>query len=176
MLEELKRKIAHYLIKKKYLRHSPEAIAFKSVIKDAKEVFVIMPFNEVDFADSLELVKYFHIHKKDITIFLSEGRQSSVPLSHNYKFFSFLPVQISRFFLPDKMLIARLKEKYYDLVIDLNRQEDTFFSCVANVVKSKVRIGFRKNRSEDYYNLLFESRLNENSSAYKRLLEHLSMF
>ncbi|MEW6654838.1 MAG: hypothetical protein AB1394_15400, partial [Bacteroidota bacterium] len=84
--------------------------------------------------------------------------------------------QISRFFLPDKMLIARLKEKYYDLVIDLNRQEDTFFSCVANVVKSKVRIGFRKNRSEDYYNLLFESRLNENSSAYKRLLEHLSMF
>ncbi|KAF0152970.1 MAG: hypothetical protein FD143_647 [Ignavibacteria bacterium] len=176
MFVELKRKIAHYIIKKKYFRRYSEAIEFKSVIRDAKKIFVIMPENELDFTDSLEIVKYFHIHKKDVSIFLSEVKHSTLQLSYPLKYVSYLPAQINRLFLPNKMLIARLKDKHYDFVIDLNRQEDTFYSCVANVVNSKIRIGFHKNRSEDYYNLLFESKQRENSSVYKRLLEHLSMF
>lgn len=176
MFEELKRKIAHYTIKKKYLRLIDEKILFKSAISDAKNVFVLMPVNESDFIESIEIVKYFHIHKKDVSIFLPESKHNIFPLTHGYRFVSYLPDQISRFFLPDKLLLGRLKDKNFDIVLDLNRQEDTFFSCVANVVKSKIRIGFRKNRSEEYYNMLFDSKQSDPSIVYKKLLEHLNMF
>jgi len=175
MFEELKRKIAHYLIHKKHLCKSDETITFKRVISDSREVLILMPNIENDFTGSIEIVKYFHSQKKSISLFLPESKHNSVPLDYQCKFVSYLPVQITRFFLPDKMLLTRLKEKKYDIVIDLNRVEDTFFSCVANVVSSKIRIGFQKNRSEDYYNLLYNSKQNDPSGAYKKFLEHITM-
>ncbi len=176
MIEELKRKIAHYLIRKKYLRKSEESIAFKSIIRDAKEILLIMPGNDADFIEALESVKYFQNHKKTISIFIAEAKHSTLQLTSSVKLISYLPLQITRFFLPDKMLLARLKDKKYDVVIDLNLKENTFFSCVANVVNSKIRIGFRKNRSEDYYNIIYDSKQNEPLLVYKKLIEHLAMF
>lgn len=176
MFEELKRKIAHYLLRKKHIRKFEESIEFKSIIKDAKEILLIMPENDSDFKDSLESVKYFQHNKKNISIFIEEAKQSTFQLTHNVKLVSYLQVQITRFFLPDKMLLKRLHDKKFDVVIDLNLKENTFFSCVANVVNSKIRVGFRKNRSEEYYNILYESRQDEPVLAYKNLIEHLSMF
>lgn len=176
MFAELKRKFAHFIIRRKYLRKSDEQIVFKTALSGANDVLIIMPGNEIDFSNSLEIVRYLKIHQKDVSLFILESKHEAVPHQPDYKFISFLPAHINRFFMPDKMLIDRLKVKQFDAVIDLNRFEDTFFSCVANVVQSGIRIGFRKNRSDDYYNLLFESKQNEPAAAYAKFLEHLSMF
>lgn len=176
MFEELKRKFAHYIIKRKFLHKSESPIAFNTALKNAKEVFVIMPGNNSDFTESLTIVKYLKIHKKEISLFISELKHNEVPNHLDCKLVLFTPSQINRFFLPDKTLLTRLRGKKFDAVIDLNRNEDTFFSCVANVVHSEIKVGFRRNRSEDYYNLLFESKQNEPLAAYTKFLEHLSMF
>ena len=176
MFEELRRKYAHFIIKRKFLRKSNEPIDFKKVISGAKDVLVILPSLETDFKSSLEIVKYLKIHKKDVTLFISELKHEAITPKLDFKFISFHPTQITWFFLPDKKLIACLAEKRFDAVIDLNRQEDTFFSCIANAVQSGIRVGFRKNRSSEYYNLLYESKQSEAAAAYSKFLEHLSMF
>lgn len=176
MFEELRRKYAHFIIKRKYLRKSNELIDFKTAISGAKDVLVIMPDQEADFSASLEIVKYLQIHKKDVTLFISEPKHEAITPKQDFKFISFHPTQITWFFLPDRRLIARLAEKRFDAVIDLNRQEDTFFSCISNAVNSGIRVGFRKNRSSEYYNLLYESKQSEPAAAYSKFLEHLSMF
>ena len=176
MFEELRLKYAHFLIKRKYLRKSDEPIAFKRAISAAKDILVILPSPETDFSASLEVVKYLQIHKKDVTLFISEFRHEAIRTNQEFKLLSYHPTQISWFFLPDKKLITRLTTKRFDAVIDLNRQEDTFFSCIANAVQSGMRVGFRKNRSSEYYNLLYESKQSEPAAAYSKFLEHLSMF
>lgn len=176
MFEELRRKYAHFIIKRKYLRKSNELIDFKKAISGAKDVLVIMPDQEADFSASVEIVKYLQIHKKDVTLFISELKHEAITPKQDFKFISFHPTQITWFFLPDRRLMTRLAGKRFDAVIDLNRQEDTFFSSIANAVQSGIRAGFRKNRSSDYYNLLYESKQSEPAAAYSKFLEHLSMF
>jgi hypothetical protein len=176
MFEELRRKYAHFIIKRKYLRKSNEPIDFKTAISGTKDVLVIMPGLETDFSASLEIIEYLQIHKKEVTLFISELKHEAIQSKQNSKFLSFHPTQISWFFLPDKKLLARLAEKRFDAVIDLNRKEDTFFSCIANAVQSGIRVGFRKNNSDGYYNLLYESKQSEPAVAYSKFLEHLSMF
>lgn len=176
MFEELRRKYAHFIIKRKFLRKSNEPIDFKKAISSAKDVLVILPSVEADFTSSLEIVKYLQIHQKDVTLLISELKHEAIQPNQNAKFLSFHPTQISWFFLPDKKLLARLTGRQFDAVLDLNRQEDTFFSCIANAVNSRIRVGFRKNRSSNYYNLLYESKQSEPAAAYSKFLEHLSMF
>lgn len=176
MFEELRRKYAHFLIRRKYLRKSDEPIVFKTAISAAKNILVILPSLEADFSASLEVARYLQIHKKEITLFISELKHEAIGSNQDFKLLSYHPAQISWFFLPDKKLITRLTAKKFDAVIDLNRQEDTFSSCIANAVQSGMRVGFHKNRSNEYYNLLYESKQSEPAAAYSKFLEHLSMF
>jgi hypothetical protein len=176
MFEELKRKYAHYIIKKKYLRLGAASIEFKKIISNSQSVLAIMPDTDADFEYSMKVLEFLNAKSKEVTLFVSELRHKKIPENRAYQLMSFHPEQITRFFLPTKNLIRRISDKKFDLVIDLNRHEDTFFSCITNVVESKVRIGFRKNRSDEYYNLLYESKQTEPEAAYLKFLEHINMF
>ena len=70
MFEGLKRKIAHFIIRKKYLRKNIKGISLNHVISNSNDLFFIMPKNDKDFFHSLEILKYYQIHKKIITLFL----------------------------------------------------------------------------------------------------------
>jgi hypothetical protein len=176
MFEEIKKKCAHFYIKRKISKKHNEAISFNKVVADSREVFIVMPTSDNDFPNSLEILRYLQIHKKVITLFLPEFRYNQIPDKERYKFISFHPDQITKFFLPNKKLRNKIEGKTFDIVLDLNRFEDTFHSAISNFVTSKVRLGFRKNRSEGYYNLLFDSKQTESGAAYFNLLNYLRMF
>lgn len=176
MILEIKKKFGHYLLKRRIAKKIPESISFNRIISDSKSVMIIIPVKDEDFFPSLEIVRYFFIHKKEVTLFLPEFRYNQIPEKDKYQFISFLPVQITKCFLPNKKLIQRLQAKQVDIVIDLNRNEDIFFSAVANTVISKVRIGFKKEKSDSYYNLLFECKQTDANAAFFNLLNYLRMF
>lgn len=176
MFEELKRKYAHFVIRRKYLKKQNESLEFNKAVSNAKEFLIIMPESEIDFANSFEIIRYLQIHKKELTLFLSESSHKELPNEKDFKFISFHPDQISKFFLPRKSLLPRISNKKFDVVIDLNRNENTFFSAINCIASSGLKVGFRKNRSEEYYNLLFNSKQTEPLAAYSKFLEHLRMF
>ncbi len=114
MFEELKRKYAHFVIRRKYLRKRNETIEFKKAVSDAREFFVIMPESENDFTNSLEIIKYLQIHKKELTLFLPESRHKELPNEKDFKFISYHTDQITKYFLPRKNLISRISTKKFD--------------------------------------------------------------
>jgi len=107
---------------------------------------------------------------------LPEHKYNLIPDKEKFRFISFLPHQISRFYLPEKNLVLRLNAKEYDVVIDLNRTENIFFSAIANIVKSKIRVSFVKEFSENYYNLQIINKKNDSEASYKGFLSYLRMF
>lgn len=176
MIENLKRRIAHIILSKKYLKNNNEQIFFNKIVSNARDFFIIVPSDDKELNNSLDLIKYFLIHKKNITIFLPEHMYNSFPAKEKFHFITYRLDDITRLNLPKKNLVNRLKENTFDVVIDFNRNENTFFSAVANIVNSKVRIGFRKILSDSYYNLLFNDNQSESEVAYRNFLNFLRMF
>ena len=176
MFEGLKRKIGRFVVKRKYLHKNIEQLAYNNVISSAKDFFFVMPSLDNDFYHTLEILKYYQKQNKVITLFLPEHKYNLIPDKEKYKFISFLPHQVSRYFLPDKNLFSRLNTKEFDVVIDLNRSENIFFSAISNIVKSKIRISFVKEFSEKYYNLQIVDKQGDSEASYKSFLSYLQMF
>ncbi len=176
MFEGLKKKIAHFIIKKKYLRKNSREFSFNNVISNANDLFFVMPKDDKDFFSSLEILKYYQIHKKVITLFLSEHKYSLVSEREKFKHIAYHLNQITKLNLPDKNLVSSLNQKEFDVVVDLNRSEDVFFSAISNVVKSKIRVSFEKEYSGEYYNMQIADKNTNPEVAYRSFLNYLRMF
>lgn len=176
MFEKLKKKIAHFFIRRRYLRENAQQLAFANIISDAHDFFIVMPKDDKDFYHSMDILKYFQIHRKVITLFLPENKYNLVPEKEKYKFISFVPEQLTKLNLPDKNLASRLSTKEFDVVLDLNRGEDSFFSAVSNIVKSKLRVSFEKEFSEKYYTMQIQGKHDNPEQTYCNFLSYLKMF
>ncbi|MCX7798336.1 MAG: hypothetical protein N2249_06915 [Melioribacter sp.] len=176
MFENIKRRLAHYLLSKKYLSKNGKHLQFNKIISNSRSFLIILPEEINELNSSLDLVKYLLIHKKSITIFMNEKNYNSFPAKDKFNFITYGINDITKLNLPSKNLVNKLRGKNYDIVIDLNRKENTFFSAVANIVGSNVRISFKKDFSESYYNLLFKNNSPEAELAFRNFLEVVRMF
>lgn len=176
MFENVKKKIGRYLLNKRYCKTDCSVINYNNALLKSSDIFVIMPRNDQDFYHSLDLIKFLLNQGKRITLFLPEFKYNLIPEKDKYRFVSYQPQQATRFFLPDKTLESMLKVKEFDAVIDLNRGEDLFYSAAANIVKSKIRIGFSRQFSENCYNLQYRDWNNQLDTNYNGFLGFLKMF
>jgi len=176
MFENLKLKLAGIIIRNKYLKRNLNPIVFNKVITQAQDFLIIMPEVDTDFFHSLDLLKYLSINRKSITLFLPEHKYNLIPEKDKYKFVSFSYLEKTKLSLPNQVLTDRLKNKVFDVVMDLNRKENIFFSAVANIVASKLRICFTKENSEPYYNFQFAGSPDNAEVAFRNLLNFLQMF
>ncbi len=175
MLNEIKNTIAHYIIRKKFL--SPKnQLLFNDFATKAIDYLVLMPAEDSDFNISLDLIKYFVSHNKNVSLFLPEHKYNLIPQKEKYKFIPYTYKDITKFKLPDKELYARLRSKSFDIAIDLNRNENVFYTAVINSVDCKVRVGFRKKDSDKYYNFQISDGERNSEISYKILLNSLQMF
>ena len=83
---------------------------------------------------------------------------------------------ISKIKLPKKKLISKLSERNFDVVIDLNRNENLFYSFAVSQIKTKLKIGFEKKGSDKFYNFQIACKKKEPEEAYKYLVNCLQMF
>ncbi|HOI30587.1 MAG TPA: hypothetical protein PLZ15_12595 [Melioribacteraceae bacterium] len=176
MFEKLKLKMAHYYIRKKYLKPVGESFSYNNIISKSKDFFVLMPNDDKDFYHGLELIKYLRINNKNVTLFLPEHKYNLIPEKEKFRYISYHEDQKSRLNLPAKNLVQRLKSKEYEVVVDLNRNEDVYFSSITNIVSSRFRIGFNKERSENYYNLQIVNSAGDPELIYRNFVNFLRMF
>lgn len=176
MLENLRKKIGHYLLKRKFIRKNSEPVSFNKIISGSFDFFVVMPKEDQDFYQALELIRFFQIHKKRITLFLPDFKYNLIPEKEKYGHISYQPDQITKFFLPAHSLVSTIGKKEYDVVLDFNRTEDIFCSAAANIPRAKVRAGFSKLNSDGYYNLQFNGKAGGAEVTYRNFLRFLQLF
>lgn len=176
MFSALKNRLAKFIVKRKYVGKNPPQISFNNFITNSVYYFVIMPEDSHDFENCLSILKFFDTNKKNVTVFIPEKNKNLVPGSAKFKFVTYNESDLTKLGIPNHVFVKRLRKKDFDLVIDLNLNDNILASAVTNIVSSNFRVGFVKTDSDKYYNLQFNKEQNNSEISYKNLLNSLGMF
>jgi hypothetical protein len=168
--------MGYFFLRKKMLKEFNSTASFSKFIQNSVKYLVILPLNDADFANSFDIVKYLKIHKKSVTLFIPEYRVNSISNSREYKIISYDFNQINKIGLPNKQFLESLKQYEFDVLIDLERDENLFLAAIASFVKANYKVGFAKPEIENLYNFqLVNTKINSEIS-YRNLLNSLKMF
>ena len=148
---------------------------FKGFFKNSTKILLIIPDNHENWNYLKPIIKFLKDSEKEISIFLPESGLSSFPVKRKLRPITFGEKEISKLNLPVKALQVKLASQSFDITIDLNIEENLFYSAAANYVKSDFRIGFVKNDSDLFYNFQIPCEIN-NEISYRNLLNSLTLF
>ena len=82
---------------------------------------------------------------------------------------------INKINLPSKRMILKLLKNKFDVILDLNRKEQLFYSYITGKISAKIRIGFTKRLSDKTYNIQISNNETNLKISYKNLLNCLKM-
>jgi len=176
MFEKVKKQISKFIVRRSYHSKVRQIINFNNFVKDSIDYLFLMPEDDADFRNCFDLIRYFIIHKKNVTIFLPEHKYNLIPQKDKYKIITYNLHEVTKFSLPTHSLIENIKRKSFDIVIDLNRDEHIYYEAIINVIDSLYRVGFTKTNSDKYYNFQVADDRSSPEIAYRKLLESLLMF
>ena len=176
MFEEIKNKIGFYIFKKKLFKEFITTSSFRDFIENSYNYLIILPLNDQDFANSFDIAKYFKIHKKEVTLLLPEHKVNVVEITSNYRYLSYSYDDISKFGLPTKAYIEKISEHKYDVLIDLEREDNLFLTAVTSLFEANFKVGFKKTNLENLYNFQLANTKINSEISYRNLLNSLKMF
>ncbi len=176
MFNSIKNRIVQIIVdqKLKHLRMGQQS--FKGLYENTPQFLVLMPENESHFYYALNIIKVLVDSGKLVTLITHDYRVNTLPMKYRQGIIDYGIADISRFNLPNKKFEEKLKERQFNAVLDLSKEEDLFNSLTANLVQSQVRIGFRKKNSDRYYNFQIANSDDNPEIFYKNFLNCLQMF
>lgn len=176
MFEDIKNRIGYFIFRKKMLKNFDDKFSFNNFVEESLDYILILPLNDLDFNNSFDVAKYFQIHKKNVTLFLPEHRKNLVRLTNNFNTITYNFDDITKLGLPNKQLQDKIANHKFDVLVDLEREDNLFLVSTVSLIKAKFKVGFKKNNVENLYNFqLVNSKINSEIS-YRNLLNSLKMF
>lgn len=173
MLNAVRKKLG-VLYTKIYFQHKRDSITdFTRAISNARSALVLLPDDqqELQFARSIVLSFQEKFKKKGLTVIFPEHLKDPFREIYHCEIVRVLENDINLFYLPKKRLRRRIRQKDYDVAIDLNLQLHLPSAFLCKESRSKVRIGITKEHADTFYN--FQLRANT-ASTEKTIYDHLS--
>ncbi len=168
--------IANIIINSKLKKHPKIKQVFNFAFKKAETFFIILPENEIDFHNIIKELNFFEVNNKMFSLLVNDFRINALPTKYKEKSLGFNMKDLNILKLPTKQFSQKLKQIKSDLVIDLNKNENLFFSYAANLIDSDIKIGFEKNGADKFYNMQFSKNDQDSELFYKNFLNCLQMF
>lgn len=176
MFDNVRDKITILIIKQKLRKRHIAKQNFRDVFIKSESFFLILPEDEIDYHSINNVVKFLEDNNKKFIIFTNDFRISPLPAKLKSNAIDFGVKDITVFGMPSKKISNKLSEITVDVVIDLNRKRNLFYSYVSNLVNSNIRIGFEKDYSDMFYNLQFANSQENPEIIYNEFLNSLQMF
>jgi ADP-heptose:LPS heptosyltransferase len=154
MLEEARHSLGTRFARWLFRKSRDEVISFTSAISSARRVLLVMPLTEEDLLPTLKVIEMLksQFREEDITI-VTGGRGIEVMrLLPRGQFVHLLKTQVSYFYLPRADFINSLRQKRYDLAIDLNLDLVLPSGYICKVSGANVRVGFNRKHADVFYN------------------------
>jgi hypothetical protein len=111
-----------------------------------------------------------------LTIVVPEYKYSLLQNKSKLRPITYTKNDINFFNLPSQKLLDEIGAKSFDILIDLNRNENLFCSALSKVVDAEYKVGFTKLNSDRYYNFQIEANKINSEISYRNLLNSLKMF
>jgi len=176
MIEVIKKKIAQLVINRTFKNVHNGEQSFANFYKRSFNIMVVMPEDEHDFNHSFAVLKYLEESKKNPVLLTYDYRVSLIPVKYKTRVIEHNINDINRLNLPTKKFIHRISEIKYDAAIDLNRTENMLYGYLFNIINAPLKIGFKSENSDKYYNVQIVNNASSAEDSYKNLLNCLQMF
>ncbi len=175
-MNNIKDLVANFIINTKLKNRPKKKLLFNFAYKEAETFFIILPENEIDFQSFIKELPFFEANNKKFSLLVSDFRINTLSAKYKEKSLGYNMKDLNLLKLPTKQFSKKLSQIKSDIVIDLNKNENLFFSCAANLIESGIKIGFEKNGSDKFYNLQFSKNDQNTELFYKNFLNCLQMF
>ena len=176
MLDLIKDKIAHTVVDWKLKDKQNKDQTFTEFFKRAFKFLVLMPQNDADFAHSMQVLYFLEDNKKHASALTYDFRVSLMPLRFRNRVIEHTLADVNVLKLPSTKIISKLNGMMFQVVLDLNRSDNLFYSYISSVVEVPIRVGFAKPNSDLYYNVQIKDKETEAEISYKNFLECLKIF
>jgi hypothetical protein len=176
MLDLIKEKIAHTVVDWKLKDKQNKNQTFTEFFKRSFNFLVLMPQDDTDFAHSVQVLYFLEDFKKHATAMTYDFRVSLLPLRFRNRIIEHTLADVNALKLPSAKIISKLNGMMFQVVLDLNRKNNLFYSYISSVVDIPIRVGFAKASSDLYYNFQIIDKEAEAELSYKNFLECLKIF
>lgn len=176
MFKGIKTSIARFILLKKLKRKNDYTISFKNFLIKSESVLVVMPVSDTDMIFTFDILQHLVNRGKKISVYIDEARKNKAHDLNRYEVLTFGENDLNSYNMPAKDFTEKLKSAKYDIVIDLNRDENLLMCAVTNYVDARYRIGFEKENADEYYNMQVPKSKNNAEISYRNLLNSLKMF
>lgn len=176
MIEAIKEQAARFILKKRAAQKGFNQRSFSSVFQKSFSFLVLMPADDKDFRLSSPVLEYLREQKKNIVVLTNDFRISLLPTYFKANAVEYGIKDVTKLKLPSRNIINKLTNMRFDVIIDLNRQEEIFYTYITKALNVPVKIGFVNSDSDNYFNMQIANSKNEPEISYNILLNCLKMF
>jgi hypothetical protein len=176
MIATLKERAARYLVKKKIPGGEFSQRNFSSIFAKTYSFLILMPASESDFRFVFPILEYLREQRKNIVVMTYDYRVSLLQPYFKTNAIEHGIGDETKLKLPAKKIIDKLSNMRFDVIIDANREEILYYSYIAKLLISHVKIGFVRSDSDKYFNFQVINKQNDPETSYKNLLDCLKMF
>lgn len=177
MLELIKYKIAKLIVERKLKKKHLRKASFSNFFDISFSFFVIMPQKQPDFNNAISVLDFLDVHNKTITVFICDYQIALLPFKYRNKSIGLnVFSDKNKLKLPTKNLTDRISILHFDVVLDLNIGEDLFSSYITTLLNSNYKVGFDKQNSHLFYNLILSVNSSDSKECYSELSTYLLMF
>ncbi len=177
IIEKAKYNLGERKLNREIKKRDFPVMILSSFFTDSVDVLILLPSNDILFPLSLDVARFFKIHKKNVTLLLPEHKRNLLANNFDYSFITFGVNSVTNLYLPDERLISTVQQNDFDLFIDLETSNSIFYSAIAFNVKAKFKLTlFPKNGRENIYNLLLNTNETNYENSFRNLLNSIQMF
>ncbi|MBT8378371.1 MAG: hypothetical protein KJN64_04005 [Ignavibacteria bacterium] len=176
MIEAIKEQAAKFILRQRTSQREFNQRNFSSVFKKSFSFLVLMPVDDKDFRLAGPILEYLKEQKKSVVVLTNDFKVSLLPtylkanaMGHGIK-------DVTKLKLPARSIITKLSNMRFDVIIDLNRQQEIFYTYLTKALSVPLKIGFVYSESDNYFNMQIANSRNEPEISYKNLLNCLRMF
>jgi len=175
-MSSFKDTFALFVAKRKYFSKKDAIKNYAGSISNAAKVLIVLPTTAEDILKSLDIPAFFVDNKRKVILLGDEKLQHVAQEEHSFEIITYDEESFSKFGLPKKELVSKLKNLEFDVVLDLNRDNNLFLGILANIPKSGIIVGFKKNEADNFYNFQIGNNQNNAEISYGNFLNSIQMF
>jgi ADP-heptose:LPS heptosyltransferase len=154
MLEGTRHSLGTHFARWRFRKSRDEVMSFTNAISSAQRVLLVMPLTTNDSLPTLKVIEMLKskFREENITVVTGDRGIEVVRLLPRGQFMHLLKAQVSYFYLPRADFIHSIRQKRYDLAIDLNLDLVLPSGYICKVSGANVRVGFNQKHADIFYN------------------------
>jgi ADP-heptose:LPS heptosyltransferase len=176
MIGAIKEQAARFILKKRAATKEFNQREFSSAFQKSFSFLILMPADDKDFRLASPILEYLREQKKNIVVLTNDYRISLLPPYFKTSAVEHGVNDITKLNLPSKNLISKLTRHRFDVILDLNREEELYYSFITKMINAPLKIGFVNSESDNYFNMQIVNSKSDPEISYKNLLNCLKMF